>query len=74
MKGHKMIGPDCNPTEVWRGRGDIAIVWITKPFNLIFQANKMPEKWRRGILVSIFKNKGMFRVVLITVELKTDDP
>ena len=51
------MGPDCIPIEVWKGLGDIAIVWLTKLFNLIFRANKMPE-WRRSILVPIFKNKG----------------
>uniref|UniRef100_R7W3H1 Callose synthase 9 n=1 Tax=Aegilops tauschii TaxID=37682 RepID=R7W3H1_AEGTA len=35
------------------------------------EANKVPEEWRRSILVSIFKNKGMFRGVLITVELRS---
>jgi hypothetical protein len=43
---------------VWRGLGEIAIVWLTKLFNLIFWANKMPEEWRQSILVPIFKNKG----------------
>ena len=52
------MGPDCIPIEVWKGLGDIAIVWLTKLFNLIFRANKMPEEWRRSILVPIFKNKG----------------
>jgi hypothetical protein len=27
-------------------------------FNLIFRSNKMPDEWRRSILVPIFKNKG----------------
>jgi hypothetical protein len=58
MKGGKTTGPDCIPIEVWRGLGDIAIVWLTKLFNLIFWANKMPEEWRWSILVPIFKNKG----------------
>ncbi|KAM3386548.1 hypothetical protein ACQJBY_009864 [Aegilops geniculata] len=57
MKGGKAMGPDCIPIEVWKGLGDIAIVWLTKLFNLIFWANKMPEEWR-SILVPIFKNKG----------------
>ena len=52
------MGPDCIPIEVWKGLGDVAIVWLTKLFNLIFRANKMPEEWRRSILVPIFKNKG----------------
>jgi hypothetical protein len=42
MKGGKAMGPDCIPIEVWRGFGDIAIVWLTKLFNLIFWSNKMP--------------------------------
>src|SRR3954465_1011087 len=58
MKGGKAMGLDCIPIEVWRGLGDIVIVWLTKLFNLIFRSNKMPEEWRRSILVPIFKNKG----------------
>ncbi|CAO2183052.1 unnamed protein product [Urochloa humidicola] len=58
MKGGKAMGPDGIPIEVWRCLGVRAIVWLTKLFNLIFQANKMPEEWRRSILVPIFKNKG----------------
>jgi hypothetical protein len=37
---------------------DVAIVWLTKLFNFIFRSNKMPDEWRRSILVPIFKNKG----------------
>jgi Reverse transcriptase (RNA-dependent DNA polymerase) len=33
-------------------------VWLTKLFNIIFRSNKMPDEWRRSILVPIFKNKG----------------
>jgi hypothetical protein len=58
MKGGKAMGPDCISIEVWRGLRDIAIVWLTKLFNSIFRTNKMPEEWRRSILVPIFKNKG----------------
>jgi hypothetical protein len=58
MKGGKAMGHDCIPIEVWRGLGDIAIVWLPKLFILIFRTNKMPEEWRRSILVLIFKNKG----------------
>uniref|UniRef100_A0A8I6YFU2 Reverse transcriptase domain-containing protein n=1 Tax=Hordeum vulgare subsp. vulgare TaxID=112509 RepID=A0A8I6YFU2_HORVV len=61
MKVGKVMGPDGIPIEVWRSLGDIAIVWLTKLFNLIFRSNKMPEEWRRSILVPIFKNKGDVR-------------
>jgi hypothetical protein len=36
MKGGKAMGPDRIPIEVWRSFGDVAIVWLTKLFNLIF--------------------------------------
>jgi hypothetical protein len=46
MKGGKVMGPDGIPIEVWRTLGDVAIVWLTKLFNLIFRSNKMPDEWR----------------------------
>jgi hypothetical protein len=58
MKGGKTMGPDGIPMEVWRTLGDVAIVWLTKLFNFIFRSNKMPDEWRRSILVPLFKNKG----------------
>jgi hypothetical protein len=54
----KTLGPDDILIKVWRCLGDIAIVWLDKLFNTIFRSNKMPDEWRRNILVPIFKNKG----------------
>jgi hypothetical protein len=58
MKTAKALGPDDILIEVWRCLGDITIVWLTKLFNTIFRSNKIPDEWRRSILVPIFKNKG----------------
>jgi hypothetical protein len=59
MKGDKAaMCLDGIPIKVWRTLGDVAIIWLTKLFNLIFRSNKMPDEWRRSILVPIFKNKG----------------
>jgi hypothetical protein len=58
MKGGKAMGPDWIPIEVWRTLRDVAIVWLTKLFNLIFRSNKMLAEWRLSILVPTFKNKG----------------
>ena len=58
MKEDKAMSPDGITIKVWRCLGDVAIVWLTKMFNNIFRSNKMPEKWRRSILVPIYKNKG----------------
>jgi hypothetical protein len=57
MKGGKAMGPDGIPIEVWKCLENIAIVWLTKLFNHIFRSNSMPDEWRRGTLVPIFKNK-----------------
>jgi hypothetical protein len=46
MKGGKAMGLDEIPIKVWRSLGDVAIVWLTKLFNLIFRSNKMPDEWR----------------------------
>jgi hypothetical protein len=48
---------DRLPIKVWRTLRDVAIVWLTKLFNLIFRPNKMFDEWKRSILVPIFKNK-----------------
>ena len=58
MKVGKTLGPNNISFEVWRYLGDVAIMWLTKLFNSIFRSNKMPDEWRRSILVPIFKNKG----------------
>jgi hypothetical protein len=58
MKGGEVMDPNGIPIEVWRTLGDIATGWLTKLFNLIFRLNKMPDEWRRSILIPIFKNKG----------------
>jgi hypothetical protein len=58
MKIGKALGPDDISIEVWRCLGYIAIVWLTKLFNIIFRSNKMLDEWRRSILILIFKNKG----------------
>jgi hypothetical protein len=36
MKGGKTMGLDGIPIKVWRSFGDVAIVWFTKLFNIIF--------------------------------------
>jgi hypothetical protein len=58
MKGGKAMDLDGMPIEVWKTLGDVAIIWLTKLFNLIFRSNKIHDEWRWSILIPIFKNKG----------------
>jgi hypothetical protein len=44
MKGGKTMDPDGIPIEVWRSLEDVAMIWLTKLFNLIFRLNKMPNE------------------------------
>jgi hypothetical protein len=45
MKGGMMMGLDGISIEMWRSLVDVAIVWLTKLFHLIFRSNKMPDEW-----------------------------
>jgi hypothetical protein len=58
MKRGMAMVPNGTPIKLWRTLADVAIVWLTKLFNLIFRSNTMPDEWRRSILVPIFKNNG----------------
>jgi hypothetical protein len=44
MKEGKAMGSDGIPIEVWRTLRDVAIVWLSKLFNLIFRSNKMSDE------------------------------
>ncbi|MBN3290172.1 LORF2 protein, partial [Polypterus senegalus] len=58
MKNGKVIGPDDIPVEAWKCLGEMAVEFLTRLFNGILESERMPEEWRRSILVPIFKNKG----------------
>ena len=58
MKNGKAVGPDNIPAEVWKYLGTAGVKYLTDIFNRIMEGEKMPDKWRRSILVPIFKNKG----------------
>ncbi|KAK3531499.1 hypothetical protein QTP70_023281 [Hemibagrus guttatus] len=58
MKSGKAVGPDDIPVEVWKCLGEAAVEFFTSLFNRVLESEKMPEEWRRSVLVPIFKNKG----------------
>ena len=69
MKGGKTIGPDGIPIEVWRCLGDIAIVWLTKLFNHIFDRTRCLMSGGEVYWYRSTRIKGIFKVLLITGEL-----
>ena len=58
MKTGKAVGPDDIPVEAWKCLGELAIHFPARLFNKILEDERMPDEWRRSVLIPIFKNKG----------------
>ena len=58
MKKGKAVGPDELPVEVWKCMGEMETKFLTKLFNRLLMGERMPEEWRRSVLIPIYKNKG----------------
>jgi hypothetical protein len=70
IEGGKALCPGDVPIEEWRCLTDMAMLWLTKLFNNIFRASKIPEEWRKSIFSTLSSRvKEIFKVVLITEEL-----
>ncbi|KAK3552479.1 hypothetical protein QTP86_012164 [Hemibagrus guttatus] len=57
MKSGKAVGPDDIPVKVWKCLGEAAVEFLTSLINRVLESERMPEEWRRSVLVPIFKNK-----------------
>ena len=57
MKKGKAVGPDELPVEVWKCMGKMGIEFLTRLFNKLLMGERMPEEWRRSVLIPIYKNK-----------------
>ncbi|KAK3569915.1 hypothetical protein QTP86_007356 [Hemibagrus guttatus] len=57
MKSGKAVGPDDILVEVWKCLAEAAAEFLTSLFNSLLENEKMPEEWRRSVLVLFFKNK-----------------
>ncbi|KAK3516035.1 hypothetical protein QTP70_002420 [Hemibagrus guttatus] len=58
MKSRNAVGPEDIPLEVWKCLGEAAVEFLTSLFNRVLESERMPEEWRKSVLVPIFKNKG----------------
>ena len=68
MKKGKAVGPDELPVEVWKCMGKMGIKFLTRLFNRLLMGERMPEEWRRSVLIPIYKNKGTHSAVETTEE------
>ena len=57
MKKRKAVGPNELPVEVWKCIGEIRRNFLTRRFNKLLVGKRMPEEWRRSVLIPIYKNK-----------------
>ena len=58
MKKGKAQGPDGIPMEVWIPLGNKGVEFFVNFFNRLLQGEKMPDEWRRSVLVPLYKSKG----------------
>ena len=58
MKKGKAVGPNELPVEIWKCMGKMGIEFLTRLFNRLLMGERMPEEWRRSVLIPIYKNKG----------------
>ena len=58
VKQVKVVGLDELPVEVWKCMGETGIEFLTRLLNKLLMGERMPEEWRRSVLIPIYKNKG----------------
>ena len=55
--------------KVWKCMGKMGIKFLTRLYNRLLMGERMPEEWRRSVLIPIYKNKrdsqccGNYRVI-----------
>ena len=53
MKKGKAQGPDEIPVEAWIALGNKGVELLVNFFNRLFRGEKMPDEWRRSVLVRL---------------------
>ena len=58
MKKGKAVGSDEFQGDVWKCMEEMGIKFLTRLFNRLLMGERIPEEWRRSVLIPIYKNKG----------------
>ena len=58
MKKEKAQGPDDITVEAWIALDDKDVEFLVNFFNRLLRGEKMPDEWRRSVLVPLYKGKG----------------
>ena len=58
MKKGKAQGPDDIPVKAWIAVGNKGVEFLVNFFNRLLRGEKMPDEWRKSVLVPLYKGKG----------------
>ena len=58
MRKGKAVMPDKLSVEVWKCMGEMEIEFLTRLFNRLLMGKRMPEEWKRSVLIPFYKYKG----------------
>ena len=58
MKKGKAQGPDDILVKAWIALDNKGVEFLVNFFNRLLQGKKMPNEWRRRMLVPLYKGKG----------------
>ena len=61
MKKGKALGSDGMSLEAWVALGNKNLEFLVNFFNRILRGEKMPNEWRRNVLVPLYKDKGYIK-------------
>ena len=48
----------CLPVEAWISLGNKGVKFLVNFFNRLLRGEKMPDEWRKSVLVPLYKGKG----------------
>ena len=57
MKKGKALRPDHIPMEAWTALGNKDVEFLVNLFNELLLGEKMPDEWRRSVIVPLYKSK-----------------
>ncbi len=61
LKVGKASGPDGIRGEMLKYGGEVVVNWMMWICNLSWEQSKVPEDWRKAIIVPLYKGKGNYR-------------
>ena len=58
MKNGKAPGPSGVVTDMLKASGEVGVEWLAELCNSVIRERKIPEDWKKSVIVPTFKGKG----------------